>query len=64
MKFDRSLGGSEFAGDLFVKQSGGNERHHFALTRRELFITLPQFSGFRSLLVRCSVPLDGGADGV
>src|SRR6266568_5453409 len=33
MKFDRALGGGEFAGDLFVQQSGGNERHHFALTR-------------------------------
>src|SRR6185503_20119038 len=50
MKFDRSLGGSEFAGDLFIQQSGCNERHHFALTRGELFITLPQFSGFSSLL--------------
>src|SRR2546422_6038084 len=34
------------------------------LFRSELFITLPQFSCLRSLLVRCSVPLDSGADGV
>src|SRR6267142_6997888 len=58
MKFDGSLGGGEFAGDLFVQQSGGNERQHFALTRGELFVTLAQFSGLRSLFVRGSVPLD------
>src|SRR2546422_10657478 len=34
------------------------------LFRSELFITLPQFSCLRSLLVRCSIPLDSGADGV
>src|SRR6266404_4937234 len=64
MKFDRSLGGGEFAGHLFIQQSGCNQSHHFALTGGELSITLAQFSDFRSLFARGSVPLDGGADRV
>src|SRR5438270_9249795 len=33
VEFDRSLGSSEFAGGLFIKHSGGNERHDLTLTR-------------------------------
>src|SRR2546426_1248219 len=64
MKFNRALGGGEFAGDLLIQQSGSNERNYFALTRGELFITPAQFFGFSSFFVRCPVPLDGGADSV
>ena len=51
MKFDRSLGGSEFAGDLFIEHSRGNEGHDFALARGELFIAFAQFAIFRALFV-------------
>jgi hypothetical protein len=40
MKFNRSLGGGEFAGNLFVKLPSNNQSHHFPLTRRELLISL------------------------
>jgi hypothetical protein len=40
MKLNRSLGGGEFAGSLFVELSSNNEGHHFPLSRRELLISL------------------------
>jgi enoyl-[acyl-carrier-protein] reductase (NADH) len=40
MKFDRSLGGVQLAGNLFVKEPRGNERQHFAFARRKLFIAM------------------------
>src|SRR5580692_4392054 len=52
MKFDRSLSSGEFAGNLFIEQAGGNERHHFSLTRGKLFIMFAQFSAFRPILLR------------
>ena len=50
MEFDRALGGGEFTGDLLIKHSRGNERHHFALTRSKLLIALVQFPSLGSLL--------------
>ena len=47
MKFDGSLGGGELAGNFFVKEPGGNQGQHFALARRELFVTLAQIGKFR-----------------
>ena len=52
MKFDRSLGSSEFAGYLLIKQTRCDESHHFTLTWGELFITFAQFFRLRSLFVR------------
>src|SRR6266566_452859 len=48
MKFDRSLGGSEFAGDLFIQHSRSNERHHFTFAWSKLLVALVQFRAFRS----------------
>jgi hypothetical protein len=58
VKFDRPLGGGDFVGGLFIEQASGNERHHFTLARRELFISQPQVIDFRTLRARGSVPIN------
>lgn len=52
MKFDRCLGGGEFARDLFIKEAFRNERHYLPLAWRELLITSAHFPDFRLPLER------------
>ena len=64
MKFDRSLGGGQLAGNLFVKETRGNERQNFALARCKLLVALAQLFNFRSVFAFGSVPGNRSADGV
>lgn len=49
MDLDRDLAESEFRGDLLVQLTGGDERHDFALARRQRVEAFPHVAGLCSV---------------